>query len=99
MGDILSLSKKMERAMRNGTGFKVTDEELHAMMDSGAIEVIHSAKLKELQARCPAIMTRTSSANGGSTKGVTANPPTSGKPLDMTPELARSYIAQQSAGA
>jgi hypothetical protein len=98
MGDVLTLAKKMERALRNGTGFNVTLDEMLAMSEIGVIDTVHAAKLRELQARCPA-KANIPTATIGSTNGETASPPTSGKSPHIDPTAARSFIAALSAGA
>lgn len=90
MGDVLTLAKKMERALRNGTGFNVTVDEMLAMSEIGVLDAVHTAKLRELQARCPAKPALTSSETGGSTSAGTANL-RSGKLPPI--EAGRSYIA------
>jgi hypothetical protein len=99
MGDILTLAKKLERAMRNDTGFNITRDELHAMAPTPIVDAIHAEKLKELRAKCLGKPVPTPSENGGSTSAATASPRTSGKPQRIGPEAAKSYIAQLSAGA
>jgi hypothetical protein len=53
MGDVLSLAKKMERALRNGTGFNVSSEEMAVLAGLGVIQTVTQRKIEELQARCP----------------------------------------------
>ena len=77
MGDILSLAKKLERAMRNGTGFNVTSDEVSALIEDDIVDAVYAAKLKRLKARCPGKLANTSSEIIGSTSGATALPPIS----------------------
>lgn len=93
MSDILTLAKKMERALRNGTGFKVTPEEVSALLGIGVLERIHSAKFEELKARCPAKTANTQSENTGSTSAATERPRVSTR-LPATPRNHdQTYIA------
>ena len=48
---ILSLAKKLDRALRNGTALKVTPDEVVAMVDEGIAGIIDKAKTRELVAR------------------------------------------------
>ena len=98
MGDILSLAKKLERAMRNGTGFNVTSEEVAALVEDDIVDAVYAAKLKRLKARCPAKAAPTSSENIGSTSAATASHP-SGKQPPIRGEAAKSYIAALSAAS
>jgi len=94
---VLSLAKKMERALRNGTGFTVTVDEMLCLSDMGVLGTIQTEKLRELQASCPARTVRTSSGNIGSNSGVIARTSPAqrefGKPHDTMPPLDRSSIA------
>ena len=99
MGDILSLAKKLERAMRNGTGFNVTTEEVAAMVQDDIVDAVYAAKLRRLKARCPVKTAPMSSENTGLTSAATAPRPTPGKPQPIGPEAAKSYIAALSARA
>lgn len=93
MGDILSLARKLERAMRNRTGFMVTLDELDAMVEDDCVDGIYAAKLRKLKALCPAKQAPTSSENSGSTSGAMARLPKSGRSPPIGPEAAKSYIA------
>lgn len=48
MPETLTLAKKMERALRNGTGFKVADDELPILMRLGVFDTVGAEKIKEL---------------------------------------------------
>jgi hypothetical protein len=93
VGDILSLAKKLERAMRNGTGFNVTPEEVSALVQDDIVDVVYAAKLRRLKEQCPARIAPTSSENTGSTRGGTASRP-AGRSQPTSPEADRSYIAR-----
>lgn len=54
MGDILSLAKKLERAMRNGTGFQITADEVAACVESEVANAVMAAKMIKLKAMCAA---------------------------------------------
>jgi hypothetical protein len=98
MGDILSLSKKVERGLRNHTGFHVTFDELESMIQEDILAGIFAAKLRKLTEPWPS-KSDTKSATTGSRKGETANRLTSGKLPDIPRSLDRSYIAALSAKA
>ena len=99
MGDVLSLAKKMERALRNGTGFNVSSDEIGVLAELGIFQTVTQKKIEELQARCPVKIAPTSSETSGSTNDATANHLMSGRPLPTGKEVARSYISALSAGA
>ena len=90
---VLSLAKKMERALRNGTGFTVSVDEMLCLSDMGVLGTIQSEKLRELQASCPARTVRTSSGTIGSTNAETSAPKAFGRSPATTPPLDRSAIA------
>lgn len=92
MGDILTIAKKMERALRLGTGFNATEEELLALVEGGIFERVHSLKVQELQAKCLG-RKNTPSAIFGSTSEETGSRPTSGRSPATIPPLDRSSIA------
>ena len=98
MGDILSLARKLERAMRNRTGFNVTLDELDAMIEEDAIDGIYAAKLRKLKALCPAKIENTSSEITGSPSVAMASPGST-RSHHTSPEAAKSYIAALSASA
>lgn len=98
MGDIASLGRKLERAMRNQTGFNVTLEEMLALIEEGIAADINAAKMRVLQERCRAKLPPSSSAISGSTSDVTAKPPKSGRSPGTRPTLDRSSISALSAG-
>lgn len=99
MGDILTLANKLERAMRNGTGFNVTSDEVAALVADDVVDAVYSAKLRKLKEQYSAKPAHTSSTTFDSTRGAAAPPPTFGKPKLTSPEAAMSYIAALSAGA
>lgn len=99
MGDILSLSRKFERALRNQTGANFTLEELVALADVGTLDAIQKVKNEELVAKCRAKIPRTSSEITGSTNGGTENRRMSGKSPITTSGDGKSYIAALTAGA
>jgi hypothetical protein len=98
MGDIFSLARKLERAVRNDTGVNVTKEEMRAMVDGGIFGQIHALKIKELEAKCLARPAHTQSANTGSTSGATALPPMSGRSPDTPVRIGASGIKALVAG-
>jgi hypothetical protein len=92
MGDILSLAKKLERAMRNRTGFNVTLDELDAMVEDDVVDGIYAAKLKRLKSQCHAKPALTLSETSGSTSvGMGSRP--SGRSQPISPEAANTYIS------
>lgn len=92
MSDILTLAKKMERALRNGTGFNVTADEMLVLSEIGVIDRVHGAKLEELKARCPVKRVPTRAATTGSTSAGTEHRPMSGRSPATSPEAGRSFI-------
>jgi hypothetical protein len=93
MGDILSLTKKIDRAMMNRTGFAVTREELDAMIEDDLVDAFYAAKLRKLKTLCPAKQARSSSETYGSTSVETASRRSSGRSPDTTAHLDLSSIA------
>ena len=91
MGDILSLSKKLERAMRNGTGFQITQDEVAAMIEGDVVDAVMTAKLRKLKALCPGTA-NTLSANTGSMSDGMENPPASSRFVATPKQLAPSFI-------
>ena len=92
-GDILTLARKLERAMRNRTGFSITLDELDAMIEEDAVDGIYAAKLRRLKALCPAKQAPTSSAITGSTSAGTGSRRMSGRSPDTRKPLDLSSIA------
>jgi len=90
---VLSLAKKMERALRNGTGFTVTVDEMLCLSDMGVLGTIQTEKLRELQASCPAKRMSTGSATTGSPNAEMGAQRAYGRSPAMTPPLDRSAIA------
>lgn len=93
MGDILSLSKKLERARRNGTGFQVSADEVDTIFENEIADAVFAAKLRKLKSECHAKPARTSSEISGSINGETELHPTLGKSHGTRPVLDRSSIA------
>lgn len=54
MGDIYTLTDKLERAMVKGTGFQISASELRVMIDDDIVDAFLAAKLKHLKAIRPA---------------------------------------------
>jgi hypothetical protein len=54
MGDIYTLTDKLERALVKGTGFQVSASELRVMIDDDIVDASFAAKLKHLKAMIPA---------------------------------------------
>jgi hypothetical protein len=49
MGDIFTLTDKLERAMVKGTGLQISETELRVMIDEGIIDVFFAAELRVLK--------------------------------------------------
>ena len=49
MGDIYSLTDKLERALVKGTGFTISRSELGVMIDEKIVDAFFAAKLRQLQ--------------------------------------------------
>lgn len=98
MADIFSLARKMERAVRNDTGFNATKEEMRALVEGGIFERVHALKIKELESQCLARPALTSSADSGSTSGATELPPMSGKSPGTPGKIGASGIRALVAG-
>jgi len=49
MGDIFTLTDKLERAMLKGTGFQISETELRVMIDEGIVDAFLAAKLRVLK--------------------------------------------------
>lgn len=99
MGDILTLAKKLERAMRNQTGFTVSaDEVTDVIASSPILDAIYAEKLKELKLQCLAKQAPSNMADTGSTSGGTAPPPISGRSPTTTRKRAPLSIAALSEG-
>jgi hypothetical protein len=73
MGDIFSLAKKLERAVRNGSGCSVSADEMRLLVDGGIFGQIHALKVKELEATCLGRAAPTSSETTGSTSAEMAS--------------------------
>ncbi len=53
MGDIYTLTDKLERALVKGTGFQVSASELRVMIDEDIVDAFLAAKLRHLKAIVP----------------------------------------------
>jgi hypothetical protein len=49
MGDIYSLTDKLERALVKGTGFTISKSELAVMIDENIVDAFFAAKLRQLK--------------------------------------------------
>jgi hypothetical protein len=49
MGDIFTLTDKLERAMLKDTGFQISETELRVMIDEGIVDAFFAAKLRVLR--------------------------------------------------
>lgn len=56
MGDIHTLTDKLERALVKGTGFTISKSELAVMIDEKIIDPFFAAKLKQLKSEVSAPM-------------------------------------------
>lgn len=79
MGDILSLAKKLERAMRNGRGFQITPDEVAAIVECDVANAVMAAKMAKLKALC--------SARAGAAPSTRERPTQSGPPVQPTAPL------------
>jgi hypothetical protein len=99
MTNLQALASKYRRALRNGTGCRLTHEELQALANIGTLETLQIAEARELQASWQTRHStsgeptaRTLPAPSGSTVAPMANPP-HGRSPGMTPRAGASGIA------
>jgi hypothetical protein len=52
MADFSAIAKKMERAVRNGTGTSFTPEEMQLLLSAGIFDTISALKIKEMRSKC-----------------------------------------------
>lgn len=97
MGDILTLAKKFERAMRNGTGFQITSDEVIAAVEDDVLDAIHAAKLKRLKQQCLGNPVITQSEIIGLASDVTESQRL-GRSPDTPPVHGPTYIARLGLG-
>ena len=89
-----AIMSKYRRALRNGTGMTLSNDQLRELGEFGVLSLLSQIEAEEL---CPA-NTNTKTAISGSTSGATANPPTSGRSRPTPPSRAPLSIAALSEG-
>ena len=96
MTPVGNLARKYRRALRNNTGMSLTIDQVQALTDAGALELVTTAENEEMK-EWAVIRHRTSSETIGSTSGEMGSRER-GKSPTTIPPLDRSAIAALSAG-
>jgi hypothetical protein len=86
-----TIAHKYRRALKNGTGAKLTLPELQLLAHLGALDLVTRAENEEL-ANWQEILARMSSGNIGSTNAEMGRPPASGRSPQSRATDDRSYI-------
>lgn len=84
MSAISAIARKYRRALRNGKGTRFSLDELQALADEGALEMLQAAEARELKDKWAAKPHLTSSETSGSINAAMGSRPMSGKLLGMT---------------
>jgi hypothetical protein len=93
MADMGNLAYKFRRALRSGVGLRLTTDELRALAEHGALELLAEAENEELKSSWAAKTPPPSTETSGSTSAATGARRTSGRSPGTTRQLGRSGIA------
>ena len=86
-----TIAHKYRRALKNGTGAKLTFAELQLLAHLGALDLVTRAENEELT-NWQEVLARISSGTTGSTTAATVRPPASGRSPQSPATDDRSYI-------